>query len=229
MAIIWISAVVLMVVAFGSFAVDYGRVSLAKTELQTAATAAARAAAANLSGGVTAAQTAAVTIASKNTVDGVPVSLDATTDMEFGTWDDTTRTFTVLTGTARAGATAIRVTLGRTAARGNAIQLQLGRVVGMTQCDVNASAIARTSPPTYPFVGLDWVNVGGMGNTDSYNSTTGNYGGTNKHAFGHIASNGTITVGGSGIVNGDAHPGIGRSVVSGGQEGVNGSTSQLNC
>jgi Flp pilus assembly protein TadG len=227
MAIIWVAASIVLIVGFGSFAVDYGRVSLAKSELQAAATAAARAAAANLPSGVTAAQNAAVNIAFKNNVDGAPLSLEATNDIAFGLWDDTQRKFTTLTGTARAGANAVRVSAGRTRLRGNAIQLVLGRVIGMAECDVNASAVARTSQTGFPFVGLDSVTIGGQGNTDSYDSALGGYSGSTKKSNGHVASNGNITVGGNGTVMGDAHPGIGGTLQIGSQANVSGSRAPL--
>src|SRR5207249_3686345 len=86
-----------------SFAVDYGRVQLAKTQLQAAVDAAAKAGAGELPNGITAATNATVNFASYNLVDNQPVIIDPTT-VEFGTWDRVTRQFTALTGAARANA-----------------------------------------------------------------------------------------------------------------------------
>src|SRR5690242_10984435 len=102
-AIVWMAVVGAIMVGLASLAVDYGRAQLAKSQLQSGATAAARAAVASLSAGVTAAQTAARDTAAVNYVDGTPLALDLTNDVEFGTWNDTARSFTTLTGAARSG------------------------------------------------------------------------------------------------------------------------------
>src|SRR5215208_5627715 len=130
MAMAYITAVATVLVGFVSFAVDYGRVQLAKTELQGAATAAARAAVAQLSTSISAAQTAATTVAATNTADGTPITLDVTKDIDFGTWNDNTRSFVALFGAARGNANAVRITAQRLASRGNALNLTFARVVG---------------------------------------------------------------------------------------------------
>src|SRR3954470_2328813 len=85
--------------AFISLAVDLGRVQLVKTELLRAADAAARYGVTGLPN-VTNAQNRAIAAANDNTADGSPVVISAS-DIEFGTWDVTTGTFTVLSGSAR--------------------------------------------------------------------------------------------------------------------------------
>src|SRR5690349_7829892 len=109
MVIVFAVLMLLALVGFCSLAVDYGRVQTAKTELQRTADAAARAAVANVSGGISNAQSAATNVAAANTANGAAVAL-ASTDIEFGTWNPTSRTFTVLSGAARSGANAIRIT-----------------------------------------------------------------------------------------------------------------------
>src|SRR6266568_1403959 len=69
-----------------SMGVDLGRVQLAKTELRTAADAAARAGAAGLTNGVTQAQSDAAATAAANTCDGSAVVIDQALDIDFGTW-----------------------------------------------------------------------------------------------------------------------------------------------
>ena len=86
-ALIYFLVAFVGVVGLCSLGVDYGRVQLIQTELETAAAAAARAGAANLSGGITAAQNAAISTASANKADGQPVILDRDADIEFGAWD----------------------------------------------------------------------------------------------------------------------------------------------
>jgi len=170
-----VSLVALM--GFASLGVDLARVQVAKTELRRAADAAAMAAAANLTGGVTAAQSAAVSLAAANTVDGNSQVLDSTNDIEFGTWSTTTRTFTVLSGSARSGANAIRVTTRRTAARGTAIPLLFAQVVGQRTCDVSATSTAFSAGMPAELVGLSGINVqnnffGGTYNSGSTTSPT---------------------------------------------------------
>jgi uncharacterized membrane protein len=105
-------ALLYMVVVLGalaavcSLAVDFGRVQLAKGELQLAADAAARHAATHLGDGVDEVVRAAVAAAADNTADGTRVALDGESDVEFGRWDKDAATFTVLTGAARADANA---------------------------------------------------------------------------------------------------------------------------
>jgi hypothetical protein len=80
--------------------------------------------------------------------------------VEFGLWDTTARSFTVLTGTSRSNANAVRVTVRRTAARGNAIPLVFAQAIGMSTCDVNASAIAANQTrQMLQLVGLDDFTV----------------------------------------------------------------------
>src|ERR1051326_1023102 len=128
--------VVTMVAATGlvSLAVDYGRVQMAKTELRRAADAGARAAATAL-GSTSTAQSLAVQFAGANTCDGQAVQLDVANDIEFGTWDSTTRTFTVYTGTNQANADAVRVTARRRASRGNALPLYLAGAGGQKRAE----------------------------------------------------------------------------------------------
>jgi hypothetical protein len=214
-------AIMIMVAlcAICSFAVDYGRVELAKTQLRSAADAAALAAANTLLSDITAAPRVAAGIASANLVDGKPVILDTALDVEIGNWDAATHTFTPLIGTARVGAKSCRVTARRTEARGNAIDLPFARLIGKNYCDVTASAVAVAVPPRFAAVGLEYIKMGGNATNSYKNGTSG---------FGHngdIASNGDITLGGSSFVDGNAYPGIGRRVI--GANHVTGATTPL--
>ena len=124
-----------------SLAVDVGHGRLVKTQLQNAADAAARYAAAGMQTSITVAKSNAVSAAGNNTADGSSVVVDPNNDVEFGSWDKTNHTFTVLTGAALSGADAVRVTCRRTAARGNPVPLTFEPVIGHSTCDVTASAI----------------------------------------------------------------------------------------
>jgi hypothetical protein len=103
---------------------------------------------------------------------------------------------------------AVRVTCRRTKARGTAITLSLGSLVGMPTCDVTASAVASSKPLVFGVVGLDYINMTGNA-SNSYWSTNG---GGSPGNFGNIGSNGNITLSGSTQISGNARPGIGMAV-----------------
>jgi hypothetical protein len=181
--------------ALVSLGVDLGRVQVTKTELQRAADAAGRYAAAGISQGVTATEDRAIAAAAENTADGSPVALNRSADIEFGTWDASAKTFTPLTGAARSNANAMRITARRTAARGNAVPLLFAKVLGRETCDVSASSIALLTPGTPGgAVGLTGIIVRNSAFIASYNSsvtTTPTQAGANSN--GGMASNGTIS------------------------------------
>ena len=105
-------AVVMMVVLTGfvSLAVDFGRYELCHTQLYTACMAAARAGAANLPNGSSAAQAAAIATAGENAIDGqfVVASSNLTLTVQFLLWVSNTN-FTVLTPANYSQANAISV------------------------------------------------------------------------------------------------------------------------
>ena len=80
---------------FVSLAVDLARVQVAKTELMRAADAGSRAAAATVPEDLTTARSNAQYFGALNNSDGAAVSI-ATNDIEFGTWNTVTRTWTSL-------------------------------------------------------------------------------------------------------------------------------------
>src|SRR4051812_33127095 len=98
----FVFVILLMVVIFGftSLAVDLGVAQMAKTQLQNTVDAAARSACKGMATSYTQAQTDAIASAAYNTVNGSGYTLSSA-DIDFGTWDTTNRTFTVLTGAAR--------------------------------------------------------------------------------------------------------------------------------
>lgn len=195
-ALMYLTVAMVALVAFASLAVDLGRVQLVRGELQLAADAAARHGAAGLGTSISAAQTNAENAARDNNADGTAVVLAPSTDIEFGTFNDSTKTFTPLTGGAQSSADAIRVTTRRTAASGNAVPLFFARVVGRTICDVRAQSVARYQPdPTYRgIVGLNGITMGTNTFVGSYNSgtTTAPTEATAASA-GNLYSNGTIS------------------------------------
>ena len=127
---------------FGSMAVDWGRVQLAKSQLQHAADAAARFGAIGLENDSATARANAIAVAAQNLADGTPVALDPALDISFGSWDSTTHKFTAAAAGAEDSATTVKVTARRLASRGNPIPLMLAQVLGYKSCDVSVTSIA---------------------------------------------------------------------------------------
>ena len=110
-----------------AFAVDLGYVRIAHSDLQTAADAGALAGARGLTVCCTAtALSEAQRAAQLNYVFQTPVSVVPSEDIELGTWDDTTSTFTALAGNATANA--VRLTCRVSAERGNALPHYIARI-----------------------------------------------------------------------------------------------------
>src|SRR4051812_49390874 len=112
-----------MVVFIGicSLAVDWGRVQVATTELQSAADAAARAGA--LPGGPAAAVNPARWVAKQNPADGYAVDLGNSEDVQIGYWDTQAGTFTRLFGSEQNRANAVKTVARRDASRNNSAPL----------------------------------------------------------------------------------------------------------
>lgn len=219
-----------VLIGFCSLGVDWGHVQLVKMELQTAADAAARYAVTGIASGVSTAQSMAVDAANDNKADGSAVVLDTATDVEFGTWSSSNKTFTVLTGSARSGANAIRITARRTSATGNAVQLGFAKLIGKPTADVTAVAIATISQSNtgggYGVVGLGWFNMSGNPLIDSYNSASGAYSSSSALKNGTIVSNSWINLNGNATIKGDVHPGKNGGLNRNGNVTITGSTSK---
>jgi Flp pilus assembly protein TadG len=201
----YLAMAMFVLIGFASFAVDWGRVQLVKTELQRTSDAAAMAAASNLGAGGTIAQikSEAALWAGKNTTDGGNAVALADADVEPGVWDDAAHSFTAA-ATVTAETNAVRVTTRRT------VPLVLAGVFGIKTKDVAAVATAKFRQASFGLIGLEYINMSGNAST-GYWSKTGTV--VNKH--GSIASNGDITLGGSTMVYGDALPGVGKTVING--------------
>ncbi len=213
---IYTTVTLVALLGFSSLAVDYAHVQLVKTQLQQAADAAARGAVSQLSSGVSATQTAAVTWAGLNTADGTAVVMDPVNDVDFGTWDTTAHTFTLLTGAQQSNANAIRVHARRTAARGTPVTLLFAKMLGITTCDVNATATAYVaSSGAYGLVGMSSVSINsGTVTTDSYNASSGAYSAGSAGALGSLASNGGITNGGTTTVSSKLYMQAGQTLTN---------------
>lgn len=227
-----IYAVIAMVAlcAFVSLAVDLGRVQLAKTELMRAADSAARAASVELGKGSSLAtiQNAAVAMGAANNCDGSSIYIDSTNDIEFGTWNTTTKVFTVVPSASYTSANAARLTVRRTAARSNAIALSFGRILGLTSCDVTASAIAYVvqSPPA--ITALSNFSAHQQIFIASYNpiaTPTPSQAAGQYRTNGQLGANGSIDLGNSSHLWGDEYKGPSATATSKGV--IHGSTVNL--
>ncbi len=189
---------------FVSLGVDLGRVQVAKAELQTAADAAARAAANALASGVSTAQQAAQGAAGENTCDGVAVVLTPATDLSFGSWNASTKTFTAAASGQEATATALKVSLRRTSTNG--IPLKFGAVLGKSTCDISATSIVTvtaTGGGAVGFIGLNGLDF--WTNTDfaSYKSSVTTYPTTCSGSKCIVKTNGTLSAWWNAALRGD--------------------------
>lgn len=130
-------------VGFCSLAVDWGRVQLVKTELQSAADASARAGAGGLAVGPDEAVRRAKYIALQNKADGAAVDLTKE-KIELGWWDTDAAQFTVLADTRKANA--VRVVARRAADKGDAVPLSFAKIFGKNSKDVGGAAVAMLVP-----------------------------------------------------------------------------------
>lgn len=176
---LYMIAILIVVTALVSFAVDYGRVQLASAQLLYAAEGAARSAGASLAGGDVAARSAAIECAALNRCDGTPVAL-SDGDIEFGTWDETEQAFSPV-GSA-SSANAVRVTARRTSTSGGQIPLLFASVLGAIGCNAQGLAVVKVDRTNLQgLIGLDEVRFSSLG--------------VLSQIQGDIASNGNIYVG----------------------------------
>lgn len=224
---VMLSMIIFMVIA--SMAVDMGHARLAKTQLQFATDAAARAAAPDLSKGQSTAQQTAVTICAANSVDGTPLVIDPNNDIVFGTWDPTTRTFTPQSSSSTGTANSMQITASRTAAKGNAIQLAFASLFSSGTSDIHATSTACLTGANgaYSLVGMNSIQMTGSSYTDGYNSSVAPYNSLNPNHKGSIASNGDIHLAGSVKVDGDTRAGVGKATTVGGGATVTGLNAPL--
>jgi hypothetical protein len=150
--VIAVLAAVLFIVMLGmvAFAVDLGYKTMIKTQLQAAADSAALAAAgsSNLSqDGMTQVGQA---FAQYHKVAGRQVVLNPS-DVQFGTWDTTSKTFAASTGGDQLG-TAVKVTVRCDDSSGGKADLFFGKVFGISSATSQASAVAMVNPRDICFV-----------------------------------------------------------------------------
>ncbi len=155
-AVVIIAAVLMVVfMSMVSFAVDMGYIATVQTQLQRAADASALAAAAEMNrNGLSAAITRAQQIGSLNTSSAGPISIP-TSNVTFGVWNLTTRTFTP--SAPGAGGNAVRVRISQTP------NLFFARAMGIGNTTVNTESIAIATPRDICFV----VDLSGSMNDDT--------------------------------------------------------------
>jgi hypothetical protein len=203
---VYLTATLVALLAFASLAIDVGRVLVVRSELQLAADAAARYGARGLTNGVLTAQSFAVDAADDNLADGAAVVIDPSTDIEFLSWNPTSRTYTTLIGTARATANALRVRARRTSANGGGVPLMFARVLGRSSCDVEVRSIAylNSSASARGIVGLTGIRFRHNAYIAGYNSASlRNPTHSTDSDTGNLSSNGTIRGGHGNEVRGD--------------------------
>jgi hypothetical protein len=195
--LIWVSVAMIVFVGFVSLAVDLGRLRLVKNQLQFTADAAARYAAQGLADGTTAAK--AISVAASNLVDGTAQVIQ-NTDVVTGTWSNGAFT------PGGSSPNAVKVTAYRTAARGTAVKVWWGGLMGKSSADVSAFAIATaTFAQPAGFIGYGSVTLKNNTFFGSYNSATNTHPTeSNAASNAYVGSNGTIAGGNNNTLQGNA-------------------------
>jgi Flp pilus assembly protein TadG len=226
-AVLVLAAVVLVIVfALTALTVDVGYLGLVKCQLQCAADAAALAGALHVGEDAAAAESDAVTTGAANTVARTSVVLEPESDLEFGRWDEATRTLHPVASGDDPNANAVCATCRLNESRGSSVKLFFAPLLGINQTNLTATAIAMVERHLCgPLVGIDSVTLRGNPRTDSYRSSEGPYNALTARNNGSVCSNGPILVVGSAEVNGNANPGPGFQTTLIGNAMVRGNTT----
>ncbi len=202
-------ALLVCLLALVALAVDVGYMAHAHTELQRTADAVALAAAAKLPKIEDAIDAGRATAQSNDT--SIATAL-TDGDFEFGWWNRNTSTFTTPAPANRPN-NAVRVTVSRTEARGNPLNLFFGNVIGKSAADITCKSIAYMDRSLCgAFVGIEWVDVQGNPGSDSYDSVEGAYNMAQGRHRGSVCSDGDITITGDTFLKGDARAGVNGEV-----------------
>jgi hypothetical protein len=234
-AVVYVALAVFALFGLVSWGVEVGRVSTAKAQLATAADGAALAAVpliatADFDG----ATEIGVEVGEANQCEGTAISMISGEDVEFGVFRLNTHTYTAEGATEPNGnavtlheCNAVKVYARRVAARNNALNLFFARVFGHNTHNVVATAVAFVRGGTHGagIVGLNWINMTGTTEVDSYSHEP--YDPAHHNSNAQIASNGDITVVGTVDIYGDAHPGVDHSFNSTSNTTITGWASPL--
>lgn len=142
----WMMGTMITLCMIISLAVDLGRVHLAKTELRAVADAIARAGASGMDDGLTVAVSRSQSIARANKVDGAAFDVNTVSDIQFGVWNISSRSFTPVSAAQFSSANAIRVTANKNATQNGPVKLLFASVLGKSTQNLSAEAIVRYVP-----------------------------------------------------------------------------------
>ena len=219
MTLVYVGVAMVPLMLIASLAVDFGRVSAAKIELQSAVDAAARAASMDLRTGT--GVNTAISVASLNSVDGRSLVL-AVSDVTLGQYDPATLDFTV-------GATPVNAVRVRASRAGtNGIPMSFASVAGFRFCSIYAESIAvddgisitasapASANPTGAqrgFIGIDSINMNGPLQLRAWNSQTQtNLGST---AWSAAQTKGNSNLNNGVFIDGELHTGSGTASMNG--------------
>lgn len=223
--IVLAAMMLIVVIAFMAFSIDYGYIVVARSDLQNAADAGALSGARALSNGRAAAVAAAKAWAHRNVAAGENVVVNDD-DVEIGKWDDDTAAFTPLPADSNESPNAVRLTCRRTSEGGNPLKLFFAPAIGTNTACLTVAATARVNPSRCGlFIGIDKVTISGGSYTDSYNSGNAQYDPGTAGNQGHVCSDGPIALSSSSCVDGNALPGNGFTVTMSGGSFVTGATT----
>ncbi len=157
-------------VGFLGLVTDQGHLYVVRSTLRNATYSASLAAAANLRYGPEEARGQAQLQAQRYAIGGIPVTL-ASGDIELGTYDVQTKTFSVLAPAEQAGANSVRITAQRPQARNNFIALFFMRLMGQPTLNVRSVSVVYYAPS------LRWAVIDENGATlSSYAASVSYYG-----------------------------------------------------
>ncbi len=218
-----------VILGFAGLVIDVGHLFVVRSNLQNVADAASLAAAATLGYGPEEARNQAQLIALRHGIDGTSVTL-ALADIELGTWDIETKTFTVLDPAQEQNADSVRVTAQRAETRDNPVPLFFMPIFGRETSDVRAMAVAtRNGDCIAGVIGETRVTINSSAGTDSYDSSFGPYSAASPGQNGDVCSCGDIELNSSALVQGDAQPGYDHEVILNSSAYVTGSTAPGDC
>lgn len=190
----------IVILGFGALVLDIGYLHVVGAQLQASLDAAALAAATGMGQDETTARARATALAALNTAGGETVEL-AGADIDFGTWDSATSTFTE---TTFANADVVRVSYEI-----DDLSPWLSRVLGQETLMVARSAVAGAGEANTAVCAiLADTNADLTGNmtVDSWDSSEGTYEET-AGSEGNVCSNGDLSCGGSAVVMGSIYAG----------------------
>jgi len=224
-----VAIILAVIIGFAGLVIDVGHLFVVRSNLQNVADAASLAAASTLNYGPEEARNQAQLIALKHGIDGTLVTL-ALADIELGTWDKETKTFTVLDPFQEQNADSVRVTAQRAETRDNPVPLFFMPIFGRETSDVRAMAVAtRNGDCIAGVIGETRVTINSSAGTDSYDSSFGPYSAASPGQNGDVCSCGDIELNSSALVQGDAQPGYDHEVILNSSAYVTGSTAPGGC